>query len=83
MVNTETLKYPKGDTSMVKKMKTPKKINKKDFERQLYQKFGRIEYDIGFSNVLKNGEPTVSRTYLYYHNNKHIGSWQNGKGWVI
>ena len=57
-----------------------RKISKKQFEYELYQKHKKIlecspydEYD--YENN------TSKRLYLYYVDNKHIGTWMKGKGW--
>lgn len=33
--------------------------------------------------TIDNGEITINLMTLYYNNDKHIGTWMKGKGWIF
>lgn len=56
-----------------------REISKKDFEKELFEKHGLIEYrpydEMDYETHI------AKRLYLYYKNGVHIGTWMKGKGW--
>ena len=60
-----------------------RKIKKKDFEKELFEKYCKDGKPLEYSPYDEFDHEThlAKRLYLYYKNGVHIGTWMKGKGW--
>lgn len=64
-------------------MKFKDRITKSKFERKIMREYkGNIESS-PYDEMKRDGSGDFVRLTLYYQNEKHIGTWTNGKGWLF